>query len=104
MSAAYYFSGVTNTLYGEYDAAMRDLKKSLKLNPGYGSAHLALIAGASLSKCADTFRAVRSFRDKHPGFNEDILNYMWLDRSHVRGYRELLSPMLNAVQARVLGT
>ena len=104
MSAAYYFSGFTNTLYGEYDAAMRDLKKSLKLNPGYGSADLALIAGAALSKCADTFRAVRSFRDKHPGFNEDILNYMWLDRSHVRGYRELLSPMLNAVQARVLGT
>ena len=102
MAAAYYFSGFANTLYGEYDTAMHDLKESLKINPGYGSAHLTLIAAASLSKRADTFRAVRSFRERHSGFNVDILNYMWLDRSRARGYRELLSPMLSAVKTRVL--
>jgi len=102
MAAAYYFSGFANTLYGEYDAAVHDSKESLKMNPGYGSAHLALIAAASLSKHPDTFRAVRSFRDRHSGFNADILNYMWSDRSRVRGYRELLSPILSAVKMRVL--
>src|SRR6516165_7021928 len=79
LAAACYFSGFTKTLYGEYDAAMLDLKRSLKLNPGYGSAHLALIAAASLSKRADTFRAARSFMEKHPDFDRSILNYMWLD-------------------------
>jgi hypothetical protein len=103
MAAAYYFNGFVNTIYGEYDSGIQDLKRSLRLNPGYGSAYLTLIAAASLSKYADTFRAVRSFRDKHPSFNEKILNYMWSDRSHVRRYRELLSPVLRAVQARVLG-
>jgi len=102
MAAAYNFNGFVNTLYGEYDAGIRDLKRSLELNPGYGSAHLALIAAASLSRRADTFRATRSFRDKHPDFDETILNYMWLDRSRARGYRELLSPMLSAVKTRVL--
>jgi len=102
LAAACYFSGFTNTLYGEYDAAMLDLKRSLKLNPGYGSAHLALIAAASLSKRADTFRAARSFMEKHPDFDRSILNYMWLDRSRAQGYRQLLSPMLGTLQTRVL--
>ena len=81
---------------------MRDLKESLKMNPGYGSAHLALIVAASLSKHPDAFRAIKSFRDKHPNFNSDILNYMWLERSQVHGYRELLSPILSAVKMKVL--
>jgi tetratricopeptide (TPR) repeat protein len=104
MAAAYYFSGFANALYGEYDAAIRDLKNALNLNPGYGSAHLALIAAASLSKHADAFRAVKSFKNKHPNFNENILNYMWLDRSRVHGYRQLLSPMLGILKTRVLRT
>jgi tetratricopeptide (TPR) repeat protein len=102
MAAALYFSGFANTLYGQYDDAIQDLKKSLNLNPGYGSAHLALITAATLSKHADAFRAARSFRDKHPDFNEDILNYMWLDRSRVHAYSQLLSPMLGALKTRVL--
>jgi tetratricopeptide (TPR) repeat protein len=102
IAAAYYFSGFANTLYGEYGTAIRDLKKSLNMNPGYGSAHLALIAAAVLSKRSDTFRCIRTLRDRYPDFKSGTLDYMWLKRSRSDEYRHLVSPMLSAIKTKVL--
>jgi tetratricopeptide (TPR) repeat protein len=100
-AAALYFRGFANTLFENYDKAIVDLKKSMRINPGYGSANLALIAATALTRHKETYRAVRCFRERYPHFSRDILDYMWVDRSSCAEYRQLIRPMVEPVRAKL---
>ncbi|HEV2097567.1 MAG TPA: hypothetical protein VGR45_01435 [Stellaceae bacterium] len=93
LAAALYFRGFANTLFSNYHVAIRDLTRSVAINPGYGSANLALIAAAGLVRHKDTHKAVRYFKQRYPGFCADVLDYMWMDRSSSSEYHRLVRPM-----------
>ena len=101
LAAALYFRGFANSLFANYADAITDLKKSMTINPGYGSANLALIAAAVLAKRSDTYKAVRSFKERYPNFNPDVLDYMWVDRSSSAAYHRLVRPMVDTVKAKL---
>jgi tetratricopeptide (TPR) repeat protein len=101
LAAALYFRGFANTLFSNYHKAIKDLKRSMAINPGYGSANLALIAAAALARHKETYKAVRYFKQRYPGFRADILDYMWLDRSSCAEYRRFVRPLIEIVKAKL---
>ena len=101
LAAALYFRGFANTLFSNYHEAIRDLTRSLAINPGYGSANLALIAAAGLARRKETYRAARYFKQRYPGFCADILDYMWVDRSSSAEYHRLVRPMTEMVKEKL---
>src|SRR5262249_25638036 len=86
LAAALYFRGFANTVFSNYHEAIKDLRRSMANNPGYGSANLALIAAAALARHKETYKAVRCFKTRYPNFNANILDYMWVDRSSCAEY------------------
>jgi tetratricopeptide (TPR) repeat protein len=103
LAAALYFRGFANTLFSNYHEAIKDLKRSMAINPGYGSANLALIAAAALARHNETYKAVRCFKERYPDFNADILDYMWTDRSSLSEYHRLVRPMVETVKVKLRG-
>ena len=101
LAAALYFRGFANTLFSNYHEAIKDLKRSMAVNPGYGSANLALIAAAALARHKDTFKVVRCFRERYPNFCTDILDYMWVHRSCCPEYHRLVRPLVETVKAKL---
>jgi tetratricopeptide (TPR) repeat protein len=101
LAAALYFKGFANTLFTNYHEAIKDLKRSIAINPGYGSANLALIAASALSRHPETFKAVKYFKARYPNFTEDILDYMWADRSSNAEDLGLVRPMLEIVKVKL---
>jgi tetratricopeptide (TPR) repeat protein len=101
VAAALYFRGFANTLFTNYDKAIKDLNKSMNLNPGYGSANLALIAATALARHKETYRVVRQFKERYPNFSVSILDYMWVDRSSCAEYHHLVRPLVEIVSAKV---
>ncbi len=101
LAAALYFRGFANTLFSNYHEAIRDLTRSLAINPGYGSANLALIAAAGLARRKETHKAVRYFKQRYPGFCADVLDYMWVDRSSSSEYHRLVRPMTEMVKEKL---
>jgi tetratricopeptide (TPR) repeat protein len=101
LASALYFRGFANTIFSNYHEAIKDLKRSLTINPGYGSANLALIGAAALARHERTYKAVRYFKERYPNFNADVLEYMWVDRSSCAEYHRLLRPMVDIVKAKL---
>jgi len=101
LAAAFYFRGFANTLFSNYREAIKDLKSSLANNPGYGSANLALIAASALAQHKDSYKAIRYFKERYPNFNEDILDYMWVDRSGCAKYHRLVRPIVEIVKVKL---
>ena len=101
LAVALYFRGFANTLFSNHEKAIKDLKRSMAINPGYGSANLALIAAAALAKHKETYKAVRSFKERYPKFSSDILDYMWVDRSSCPEYHRFLRPVVETVKAKL---
>ena len=101
LAAALYFRGFANTLFSNYHEAIRDLKRSMAINPGYGSANLALIAVAALAQHKDTYKSVRCFKERYPNFTSDILDYMWVDRSSCSEYQRLVRPIVEVVKVKI---
>ena len=58
LAAALYFRGFANTLFSNYHEAIKDLIRSMTINPGYGSANLALIAATALARHKQAYKAV----------------------------------------------
>jgi tetratricopeptide (TPR) repeat protein len=63
LAAALYIRGFANTLFLNYPEAIKDLRRSMIINPGYGSANLALIAATALSRHKEAYKAVRCFKE-----------------------------------------
>ncbi|MBV8121320.1 MAG: hypothetical protein JO081_15445 [Alphaproteobacteria bacterium] len=101
LAAALYFRGFANTLFSNYHEAIKDLTRSMAINPGYGSANLALIAAAGLARHNGTYKAVRCFKERYPNFSADILDYMWIDRSSRAEYHRLVRPMIETVKVKL---
>jgi tetratricopeptide (TPR) repeat protein len=101
LAVALYFRGFANTLFANYYEAIKDLKRSMTINPGYGSPNLALIAATALIRHRDTYKALRCFKDRYPNFSMDILDYMWVDRSSCAEYHRLVRPMVEIVKAKL---
>ena len=101
LAVALYFRGFANTLFSNYHESIRDLTRSVAINPGYGSANLALIAAAGLARRTETHKAVRYFKQRYPGFCADVLDYMWVDRSSSSEYHRLVRPMTEMVKAKL---
>jgi tetratricopeptide (TPR) repeat protein len=101
LAAALYFRGFANTLFSNYHEAIKDLKRSMANNPGYGSANLALIAAAALARHKDTYKAVRCFRERYRNFSTDVLDYMWVDRSSCAKYHRLVRPIVEIVKVKL---
>lgn len=101
LAAALYFRGFANTVFSNYYEAIKDLKRSMANNPGYGSANLALIAAAALTRHKATYKAVRCFKERYPNFHVDILDYMWLERSSCAEYRRLIRPIVEIVKVKL---
>jgi tetratricopeptide (TPR) repeat protein len=101
LAAALYFRGFANTLFANYHQAIKDLKRSMTINPGYGSANLALIAAAALARHKDTYMAVRCFKERYPKFDTDIIDYMWEDRSSCAEYQRLLRPLVEIIKIKL---
>ena len=101
LAAALYFKGFANALFGNYRDAIKDLTRSMASSPKYGSANLALIAAAALAGHHDTYKTVRSFKAAYPNFNQDILDYMWMDRSSSDKYRRLAQPLVQIVKTKL---
>jgi tetratricopeptide (TPR) repeat protein len=101
LAAALYFRGFANTLFSNYHEAIKDLKRSMALNPGYGSANLALIAAATLARHKETYKVIRCFKERYPNFNSDILDYMWVDRSSCSEYQRLVRPIVELVKVKI---
>ena len=101
LAAALYFRGFANTVFSNYDEAIKDLKRSMANNPGYGSANLALIAAAALARHKATYKAVRCFKERHPNFRPDVLDYMWVDRSSSAEYHRLTRPILKILKVKL---
>jgi tetratricopeptide (TPR) repeat protein len=103
LAAALYFRGFANTLFSNYQEAIRDLKRSMTINPGYGSANLALIAATALARHKQAYKVVSFFKERYPNFDRDILDYMWMDRSSCSEYHRVVRPMVEIVKARLGG-
>lgn len=103
LAAALYFRGFANTLFSNYDEAIKDLKHSMTINPGYGSANLALIAAAALAGRKDVYMAVRCFKERYPHFRAGILDYMWVERSSCAEYHRFVKPMVGIVKSKLAG-
>jgi tetratricopeptide (TPR) repeat protein len=103
LAVALYFRGFANTLFSHYYEAITDLKRSMTINPGYGSPNLALIAAMALTRHRDTYKALRYFRGRYPNFCMSILDYMWVDRSSCAEYHRLVRPVVEIVKIK-LGT
>jgi tetratricopeptide (TPR) repeat protein len=101
LAAALYFRGFANTLFSNYQGAIKDLRHSMAINPGYGSANLALIAAAALSRHEEAFKAVRYFKNRYPNFNHGILDYMWVDRSSCAEYHRFVRPIVEMVKVKL---
>jgi tetratricopeptide (TPR) repeat protein len=101
LAAALYFRGFANTLCSNYHEAIRDLTRSMTINPGYGSANLALIAATALSGHRETYKAVRSFKSRYPNFGTDVLDYLWMDRSTCDEYHRFVKPMVEIVKIKL---
>jgi tetratricopeptide (TPR) repeat protein len=101
LAAALYFRGFANTLFSNYREAIKDLRRSMTINHGYGSANLALIAAMALARHKQTYKVVRFFKEKYPNFDLDILNYMWMDRSTRSDYHRVIRPVVEIVKVRL---
>jgi tetratricopeptide (TPR) repeat protein len=101
LAAALYFKGFANTLFSNYYEAINDLTLSMRINPGYGSANLALIAATALTRHRETYKALRCFKERYPNFSIDILDYMWVDRSSCAEYHRLVRPMVEIVKVKL---
>jgi tetratricopeptide (TPR) repeat protein len=101
LAAALYFRGFANTLFSNYYEAIKDLKRSMIINPGYGSANLALIAAAALARHTETYKVVRYFKERYPNFSLDIVDYMWVDRSSCTQYQRFVRPIVEVVKVKI---
>lgn len=101
LAAALYFRGFANTVFSNYHEAIKDLRRSMENNPGYGSANLALIAAAALTRHEATYKAVRCFKERYPNFRADILDYMWVDRSSCAEYHRLIRPIVETLKVKL---
>jgi tetratricopeptide (TPR) repeat protein len=101
LAAALYFRGFANTLFSNYHGAIKDLKRSMTINPGYGSANLALIAATALARDKQTYKVVRSFKERYPNFGSEILDYMWTHRSSCSDYGRFVRPMVEIVKIKL---
>jgi tetratricopeptide (TPR) repeat protein len=101
LAAALYFRGFANTVFSNYHEAIKDLRRSMANNPGYGSANLALIAAAALARHKETYRAVRCFKTRYPNFNANILDYMWVDRSSCAEYHRFVRPVVEIIKSKL---
>lgn len=101
LAAAHYFLGFANTLFARYEPAIANLTRSLELNPGYGAANLALIAATALSRHKETYKVVRSFRERYPKFRRELVDYLWVERSTNDRYGRLAATMADAVKAKL---
>jgi tetratricopeptide (TPR) repeat protein len=101
LAAALYFRGFANTLFSNYHEAIKDLKRSMANNPGYGSANLALIAAVSLARRKETYNVVRCFKERYPNFSTDVLDYMWVDRSSCTKYHRFVRPIVDIVKVKL---
>jgi tetratricopeptide (TPR) repeat protein len=101
LAAALYFRGFANTLFSNYHEAIEDLKRSMTMNPGYGSANLALIGATALARHKQTYKIISFFKERYPNFDQDILDYMWVDRSSCSEYQRLVRPVVETVKVRL---
>jgi tetratricopeptide (TPR) repeat protein len=101
LAAALYFRGFANTVFSNYHEAIKDLKRSMANNPGYGSANLALIAAAALTRHKDTYKVVRYFKERYPRFRADILDYMWVSRSSCAEYHRFIKAIVEIVKVKL---
>jgi tetratricopeptide (TPR) repeat protein len=101
LAAALYFRGFANTLFSNYHEAIEDLKRSMTMNPGYGSANLALIGATALARHKQSYKVIGFFKERYPNFDQDILDYMWVDRSSCSEYHRLVRPVVETVKVKL---
>ena len=73
----------------------------MTINPGYGSANLALIGATALARHKLAYKVVRFFKEKYPNFDREILDYMWMDRSSCSEYHRFVRPLVEIVKVRL---
>jgi TolB-like protein len=98
-SVWYFFGGFAELLLGHTEAAVALLGKSLKRNPGYGSAQLFLIAALSLTgRHSEAARMAKSFRRQYPESPAHALERLWLSRSASPVYRAQVYPLFENIR------
>lgn len=94
----YFFAGFSRLLLGA-DDAMSLLRKSLELNPEYGSAQLFLAAALSMQgRSAEAAQLASEFRGRYPDYRLQTFDQQWLWRSSNPVYRRQIGPVADRVR------
>jgi TolB-like protein/Tfp pilus assembly protein PilF len=100
----FFFGGFSELLRGRTEASVALLRKSLELNPSYGSARLFLTAALSLSgRRTEAGKDAASFREQNPEYRASVLNQQWLWRSTSATYRAQIYPLLGRIRNLGIG-
>ncbi len=99
-STWFFFGGFAELLLGRTETAIALLRKSLQLNPSYGSAQIFLMAALSLTgQHADAASIAESFRRQYPDYPAHAFEQLWLSRSTSPGYRAQVYPLFEKITA-----
>ena len=93
----YFFAGFAELLLGSEDA-MPLLRKSLELNPEYGSAQLFLAAALSMhGRRFEAMQIASEFRSHFPSYQTRTFDQQWLWRSTNSVYRRQIDPIADQI-------
>ncbi|HXP02751.1 MAG TPA: BTAD domain-containing putative transcriptional regulator [Stellaceae bacterium] len=95
----FFFAGFNELVAGQTDEAIAYFRRSLNLNPRYGSAALFSAAALALSgQTAAGKQQMALFREHYPEYRLSSFQQQWQTRSTVPSYRAAITPVVNAIR------
>ncbi|MBV8119552.1 MAG: hypothetical protein JO081_06400 [Alphaproteobacteria bacterium] len=99
-----FYGGFAELLLGRSEAALALLRKSLDLNPTYGTAQLFIMAALLvLGRKSEAARAATAFCEQYPQARTNDFEQLWLARSANPIYRAQIDPIFDRIRSLGIG-
>ncbi|HEY2538171.1 MAG TPA: BTAD domain-containing putative transcriptional regulator [Stellaceae bacterium] len=99
-----FYGGFAELLLDRAEAALGLLRKSLELNPSYGTAQLFMIGALLLlGRKNEASRAATAFREQFPESRANDYEQLWLARSINPIYRAQIDPIFDRIRSLGIG-
>jgi DNA-binding SARP family transcriptional activator/TolB-like protein len=100
-----FYGGFAELLLGRSEASLGLLRKSLDLNPTYGTAQLFMMAALlMLGRKAEAARAATAFHEQYPQARTNDFEQLWLARSTNPIYRAQIDPIFDKIRSLGIGS
>jgi tetratricopeptide (TPR) repeat protein len=99
-----FYGGFAELLLGRREGSLALLRKSLELNPTYGSAQLLMMAALlQLGRMNEAARAAANFREQFPAARSNDFEQLWVTRSTNPVYRAQANPIFEKMRTLGIG-